>query len=238
MYHYDPNPKLNINLSKGTQHLNGADALRYVRYRGGPTADIGRTVRQQKFINALAREIFQGSTVLKLPQLLPELSEHVKTNIPVSDMAFMVKVARDFDAAKITTQTLPGYPYTEPGSGASYWQADADIARGIIDDLFNGITYPVAQDPPRQNNYYSEPVTNELLEEEIPSETSEETDTVDEVEFEGPEGYLPSAPDTDLDTNTDVTTEPADNEGETNDGTVTPANPTPEEGSGLSEVSN
>jgi len=237
MYHYDPNPKLSINLSKGTQHLNGADALRYVRYRGGPTADIGRTVRQQKFVNAMAREVFQGSTVLKLPQLLPELSKHVKTNIPMSDMAFMVKVARDFDAAKITTQTLPGYPYTEPGSGASYWQADADIARGIIDDLFAGKTYPVAQDPPHQT-YYSEPVTNELLEEEIPSETSEETDAVEEGELDGPEGYLPSKPDTGLNTDKDITTEPADNGEQTTDGTVIPANPTPEDGAGLSGVSN
>ncbi|NLB87929.1 MAG: LCP family protein, partial [Syntrophomonadaceae bacterium] len=46
MKHYDPNPKLSINLSKGPQLLNGEDALRYVRYRGGPTADIGRTQRQ------------------------------------------------------------------------------------------------------------------------------------------------------------------------------------------------
>ncbi|MDD3852497.1 MAG: LCP family protein [Syntrophomonadaceae bacterium] len=238
MYHYDPNPKLSINLTKGTQHLNGADALRYVRYRGGPTADIGRTVRQQKFINALAREVFQGSTVLKLHQLLPELSKHVETNIPMSDMAFMAKVARDFDATKITTQTLPGYPYTEPGSGASYWQADADIARHIIDDLFAGKTYPVAQDPPRQTNYYSEPVTNELLEEEIPSETPEETD-IEDGELDGPEGYLPPEPDTglntDTDIDTDINTEPADNAEET---TAVPANPTPEDGAGLSGVSN
>jgi LCP family protein required for cell wall assembly len=48
MTHYDPNPKLSINLSSGPQRLNGAQALSYVRYRGGPTADIGRTVRQQK----------------------------------------------------------------------------------------------------------------------------------------------------------------------------------------------
>jgi len=185
----------------------------------------------------MAREVFQGSTVLKLPQLLPELSKHVKTNIPMSDMAFMVKVARDFDAAKITTQTLPGYPYTEPGSGASYWQADADIARGIIDDLFAGKTYPVAQDPPHQI-YYSEPVTNELLEEEIPSETSEETDAVEEGELDGPEGYLPSKPDTGLNTDKDITTEPADNGEQTTDGTVIPANPTPEDGAGLSGVSN
>jgi LCP family protein required for cell wall assembly len=40
----------------GTQTLNGMEALAYVRYRGDPTADIGRIGRQQRFLVALARE--------------------------------------------------------------------------------------------------------------------------------------------------------------------------------------
>lgn len=198
MVHYDPDPRLNIKLSKGQQHLNGLDALRYVRYRGGPTADIGRTVRQQKFVNALAKEMLKPGTIIKLPKLLPELAQHVRTNIPASDLLFMGKVAREFDAANITTQTLPGYPYTEPSSGASYWQADSDIADGILEDLFNGKTYDVAQDPPNWVQPAAQPVTNELLNEEIPPEQMEDPESGDGTESEnlpedeaGPEGYLP-----------------------------------------------
>ncbi|MGR6835450.1 LCP family protein [Syntrophomonas erecta] len=206
MYHPDPDPRLSINLKKGPQHLNGADALRYVRFRGGPTADIGRTARQQKFITALAREMFKTSTILKLPQLVPELAENVDTNIPMSDMVYMVKLAKNFDAGSIATQTLPGYPFTDPKTGASYWEADREIANGILDDLFQGKKYDVAQDPPNWVTPPARPVTNQMLEEEVPPETLEESEEenlsdsekqspegTDGVETDptGPEGYLP-----------------------------------------------
>ncbi|NLP24405.1 MAG: LCP family protein [Syntrophomonadaceae bacterium] len=191
MTHYDPNPKLSINLSSGPQRLNGAQALSYVRYRGGPTADIGRTVRQQKFVSALAQEMFRPSIITKLPELVPELSKHIHTNIPASDMLFMMQVAREFDVSGIVTQTLPGYPFTDPKTGASYWEADADIAKGILDDLFAGKTYDVAQDPPHWVQPAKEPVTNEMLEEEVPPEVTEDpSEVVDTEAGTGPEGYV------------------------------------------------
>lgn len=167
MHHYDPDPRLNINLAKGVQKLNGQNALRYVRYRGGPTADIGRTGRQQKFIKALAAEMFQTKTIFKLPQLVPQLIHNVNTNIPMDDMIYMVQMARDFDSLKIITQTLPGYPYTDPGSGASYWLADEKLANGIFQSLFSGKNFDVAQDPPswvteeRKNTETVAPTTDE-----------------------------------------------------------------------------
>jgi LCP family protein required for cell wall assembly len=191
MTHYDPNPTLSINLSSGPQRLNGAQALSYVRYRGGPTADIGRTVRQQKFVSALAQEMFRPSIITKLPELVPELSKHIHTNIPASDMLFMMQVAREFDVSGIVTQTLPGYPFTDPKTGASYWEADADIAKGILDDLFAGKTYDVAQDPPHWVQPAKEPVTNEMLEEEVPPEVTEDpSEVVDTEAGTGPEGYV------------------------------------------------
>ena len=45
-----------FSIPAGTQELTGAQALAYVRYRGGPTADIGRIERQQRFLQALAEE--------------------------------------------------------------------------------------------------------------------------------------------------------------------------------------
>lgn len=191
MTHYDPNPKLRINLSPGRQRLNGSQALSYVRYRGGPTADIGRTVRQQKFVNALAKEMFKTSTITKLPELIPEISKNIHTNIPASDMLFLMQVAREFDTGSLITQTLPGYPFTDPKTGASYWEADKDIAKGILDDLFAGKTYDVAQDPPNWVQHVEQPVTNEMLEEEVPPELTEDpAEVVDTEAGTGPEGYI------------------------------------------------
>src|SRR5215217_8227642 len=55
-----------VSISAGTQELDGLQALAYVRYRGGPTADIGRIGRQQKFLRELARE---STSPAKLPRL-------------------------------------------------------------------------------------------------------------------------------------------------------------------------
>ena len=174
MFHKDPDPQLRINLSQGIQKLNGQNALGYVRYRGTPTADIGRTGRQQKFVKALADEMLQGKTILKLPELLPELARNVHTNIPLSDMMAMAKLAKDFDSLEIYTQTLPGYSYTDRQTGASYWEADPKIAAGIIDDLFAGKKYDVAQDPPNWVKKKPEIKLDPVVQEEEITENEED----------------------------------------------------------------
>lgn len=182
MKHYDPDPKLNINLTKGVQQLNGKEALDYVRYRGGPTADIGRTQRQQKFIQAVAKESLKPKNIVKLPKLLPEIFEQVNTNIPANDILFMVKVATEFSEDSVITQTLPGYPFTDPKTGASYWEADKKIAKTIIADLFAGKTYEVAQDPP--NWVKPAPAIYEKPEEVEEDEETSETEENEEIEGE------------------------------------------------------
>ncbi|MDD3269517.1 MAG: LCP family protein [Syntrophomonadaceae bacterium] len=173
MYHWDPNPELQINLSKGQQHFTGKDALAYVRFRGVPTADIGRTGIQQKFVKALAEEMLQGKTILKLPQLIPEIVKNIHTNIPMDDMAYMVKMAADFDTQSLITQTLPGYSFTDPKNGASYWQADEKIADGIVEALFAGETFEVAQAKPSWVNkpaVQAQPPASEAVVEQTPED--------------------------------------------------------------------
>lgn len=191
MQHFDPDPKLNINLTKGTTRLNGKEALDYVRYRGGPTADIGRTARQQKFIQAVAKESLRPKNLIKLPQIIPEVFEQVKTNISANDMLFMVKLAKDFHENSVITQTLPGYPFTDPKNGASYWEADKKIAKTIIEDLFAGKTYEVAQDPPNwvkpaPSIYDAEEVEDEGTEDIDDGNKGGENDEIEEIDGEDP----------------------------------------------------
>lgn len=202
-----------INLPKGYQHLDGNEALQYVRYRGGPTADIGRTQRQQKFIKALAQQMFKAKTILKLPQLLPQINKSVNTNIPMTDMIALAKMAQKVETSKITSQTLPGYPYTEPSSGASYWEADKDTSKIIITSLLQGKTFPVVGDPPswiskEQEKY--RPVdlpTPETLEEENKTPTEVANPEEDGIEI------LPGTPTGDEgDGNDSGTQDPADPE--------------------------
>ncbi|MGE5396332.1 MAG: LCP family protein, partial [Chitinophagales bacterium] len=49
-------PAEDIDLMAGKQHLDGHDALAYVRYRSDGMGDIGRIQRQQKFMRAFIRQ--------------------------------------------------------------------------------------------------------------------------------------------------------------------------------------
>lgn len=184
MYHADPNPALNINLAKGLQHLNGQDALRYVRFRGGPTADIGRTGRQQNFIKAMVKEMIKSKNIFKLPKLIPEIADNVHTNIPLKDILYMADLARDFDFTGIVTQTLPGFSFTDPQTGASYWEADREISHGIIEDLLSGETFEVATDPPgwARPVYVKQEIQNEDSEDSENSEDSEEIEANQDID--------------------------------------------------------
>lgn len=161
--HYDPDPLLNINIPKGMQHLNGEDALRYMRYRGMPSADIGRTEEQAKLIKALTTQLFQTKTILKLPQLMPEFFNSVHTNIPLDDIIYLLKSSPDFQNSEIITQTLPGYSFTDPRDGGSYWQADQTIANGIIKSLLAGQRYDIYQSQPSLKSQVTDSQTGRAI---------------------------------------------------------------------------
>ncbi|HHV76812.1 MAG TPA: LCP family protein [Syntrophothermus lipocalidus] len=139
-------PSEDINLYPGRQRLNGRQALAYVRYRGYATGDIGRTEHQQKFIMALAQEMFQTKTILKLPKLVPQIAKNVQTNLSLRQMIALAEIAKDFKPENLHAQTLPGYFYTH--AGISYWMVDKKIAATILDDLLAGKKVAVVQESP------------------------------------------------------------------------------------------
>lgn len=140
MYHEDETDgrSYEINLKKGVQRLNGEKALQYVRYRDYEMGDIDRTKYQQKFLVALAKEMLQPGTILKLPKLVPEINRYVKTNLSVNDMLTMASASKSLENGNIVTQTLPGRPMNI--NGGSYWGVDPTEARQMVARLFNGET--------------------------------------------------------------------------------------------------
>jgi len=136
MYHYDSSdgPEYTIDLHKGVQHLDGRQALEFVRFRDGALGDIGRTRRQQEFLKALARQVMQPGNLIKLPVLIPEIKKCVKTNLGLREMLTLAWAARNFNRAQIVTQTLPGQFLTI--DGLSYWGVDPRQARLVARRLF------------------------------------------------------------------------------------------------------
>jgi LCP family protein required for cell wall assembly len=123
-----------IDLKKGTQRLNGTQALQYVRFRQDALADISRTIRQQTVLKAMVKEFGQVKTLPKLPWLIPQIYQNVQTNLSLKQIWSLVNVFMDFDDINIVTQTLPGNFMIE--NGVSYWQINKDEARKVARDFF------------------------------------------------------------------------------------------------------
>lgn len=141
-------------LEKGNHHLNGKEALTYARFRETQQGDIGRTARQQNLLKALARQLGRKENVASLPRLLSQLRENVQSNISLSDTVYLANLIPGLKEDDIINQTLPGYHYVDPYSGASYWEVDREIARNIIDSLFKGERFEVhLQAPPWARDY-------------------------------------------------------------------------------------
>ena len=127
-----------INLRKGVQVLDGSKALQYARFRHDAYADITRTARQQVVLKAIAKKTMQAESIPKIPFLIPKFYNAVETNLPLTDLITLAKVAAKFDSAKLMSQTLPGYFLTI--DEISYWGVDEAEVKKVVQDLFNGIT--------------------------------------------------------------------------------------------------
>ncbi|WP_338835895.1 LCP family protein [Neomoorella thermoacetica] len=123
-------PEENIDLKPGFQHLNGHDALAYVRYRYDPEGDVTRVGRQQKFMKALIDQTFKLSTIPKIPQLVSEISKDVKTNLSVKEMLSLALSMKGLNGSTVNTYTIPGEgKYL---GGVSYYIVDQQKLPGVL----------------------------------------------------------------------------------------------------------
>ena len=107
-----------VEIPAGTRTLNGREALAYVRYRGDPTADIGRIGRQQRFLVALAGEATSPAKLPRLPATARAVWRNIETNMnPVEAALFAVRMRLAGGDAPV--EIYPGVPrYID---GISYW---------------------------------------------------------------------------------------------------------------------
>src|SRR5918993_4968766 len=102
------------------QRLTGAQALAYVRYRGGPTADIGRIGRQQRFLQALTGEAASPENLPRLPEMARAVWRNVETNMsPFEAARFAVRFGL---SGGTNAEIYPGTP--QYINGVSYWVPD------------------------------------------------------------------------------------------------------------------
>ncbi|UOF90298.1 LCP family protein [Fodinisporobacter ferrooxydans] len=107
MNYDDPTDGTSIHLKKGEQHLDGTQALNYVRFRHDAMGDFNRTKRQREFLKALAVKSESTIGLLKLPQMLDALAPYVQTNMNGSDM---LKIAYLVHGLNISNMKLAQVP--------------------------------------------------------------------------------------------------------------------------------
>lgn len=134
MHYKDDTQHLYINLKKGYQHLNGYQAMGFVRFRHDPLGDLARIKRQQRFILALIQKIHSPAILPRLPFLLKEIYRNVETNFSLSDLLFLAKKYGN-ELPTVETAVLPGRP--ENIGGVSYYVPDTDNLQFIVQRILN-----------------------------------------------------------------------------------------------------
>ena len=109
----DPYQDLHIHLSRGTQKLDGANALKVVRFRhnndgtGYGSEDIGRMQTQQAFLKAVAKQVLTVSNLGKVDDFVKIFQSYVETDLTVGNLAWLGKEAISMGADAIDFSTLP-----------------------------------------------------------------------------------------------------------------------------------
>lgn len=106
MRYHDNWGDLHVDLQPGVQHLNGKQALGYVRYRHSDS-DFHRIERQQKFMRAVKERLRDPSVWMRAPQVLAAGLRHTRTTMEFEQLLALALFARQLSDEQIRTETLP-----------------------------------------------------------------------------------------------------------------------------------
>ena len=99
----------------GPQHLDGIQAMEYVRSRHGDVqSDIGRSKRQQQVLQAIRLKAKQLAPA-DIPSLAAAIGGELKTSISLDRVAQLVPLAASFDNPDSIRQIVLANPYTHGG---------------------------------------------------------------------------------------------------------------------------
>jgi polyisoprenyl-teichoic acid--peptidoglycan teichoic acid transferase len=130
----DPYAYKRLYIAPGPQHLNGTDALEYVRSRHADlVGDIGRTQRQQQVLQALKQKLNAASVIQNLPALLKDLTGQVYTDFSEDEMIAFANFGRSVNVNAVQRITLgPGQGSQNYGSYDSVYDPSTNSNQDVI----------------------------------------------------------------------------------------------------------
>ncbi|MBO6235945.1 MAG: LCP family protein, partial [Schwartzia sp.] len=133
---WDDDGGLVIDLYPGPQHMDGATAITYVRYRD-EEGDIGRIERQQKFMKAVMDQVMSPSIIPRLPNIIREVMGSVETDLSFRQCLELAGALKEAQSNGLHTKMVSGRPvYIDE---ISYWIPDLYDTREEMADML-GIT--------------------------------------------------------------------------------------------------
>ena len=129
----DPEGKISIHLNKGYQRLDGAAAVKYLRYRGGDLGDVGRVQRQQHFMKVLYTKLLNVQSVSKIPLVADICKRRIKTSLKISDTDDLLLMIRKIKYEEPVTLMLPG---AAPAADMTAWVPDKAKIEQKMQEMF------------------------------------------------------------------------------------------------------
>lgn len=134
----DPYQDLHIHFKPGQHHLDGKQALEFVRYRKDSVdpnrvsgSDIDREGRQHEFLRALLTSLHKRGALLRLPAVIPAAYKAVSTDMPTSVATDLAALARSVGPDRLITGTVPGTDSNEPDGW--FWISTPAEVRDAVD---------------------------------------------------------------------------------------------------------
>jgi len=121
----DPYALERLYIAPGPQHLNGQEALEYVRSRHADlVGDFGRSARQQQVLLSLKSKLDNPDIFGKLATIANQLKGSVKTDMQLTDVLKVMDFAKGVDVSAIQRLVL-GPPYSTQGTAPADSGTDA-----------------------------------------------------------------------------------------------------------------
>lgn len=125
-----------VTIKEGPQHMNGADALAYLRHRKGyAEGDLGRVKAQQEFLKVLLKEAISPDKITSIPSYVRTYFDRVTTNIPWNLIVGMLTKVGNLHTDSLHTKIIPGEGMYI--GDVSYYVVDEEKTQKMIEDTLS-----------------------------------------------------------------------------------------------------
>ncbi|MBO0462172.1 MULTISPECIES: LCP family protein [Enterococcus] len=128
-----------VDIKKGEQTMDGNTLLQYARFREDEEGDFGRIRRQQQVVEAVASQLKDVTSIIKLPKAIGKLLGSIQTNLPES---VLLDCGLDFlnNDKKIDTLSVPvdkSWDFNDNTPAGSVLEIDLAKNKQAISEFLN-----------------------------------------------------------------------------------------------------